>query len=176
MNTIEKKTEILRKWAENAKNREDYPDSLRTLLRYAVLEWFREKFPEKSLISPENAFSEVLPYNFFLSSWFLRPEVHETEILAFAVAPELQFAENKENTLKLIEEDLREIPCPKASVAARLLLSALPNQTRVCFTLSERSQVENVPASLVADGHLIEKREKKANFWKIFVLKRGEVK
>lgn len=166
-----KKWKILQKWAKNGKNKPDYADSLLVLLRYAVLEGFREKYPEKRLISPENAVLEVLPLNSFLSLWLLEPLEFEKEIIDFAVSPNLKFPKESTTSNNLVEIDLRKIPCPKASVSARLLLSSLPFGAKVTFCLAEGSQIENIPSSLVADGYQIEKREKKEGNWKIFVLK-----
>jgi hypothetical protein len=42
--------------------------------------------------------------------------------------------------------------------------------------VSSGNPIENVPSALIADGHLILEREKKGDFWKIFILKQNEVK
>ena len=76
----------------------------------------------------------------------------------------------------IFEEDLRSFSCPEASIRARILLSALPANSEVCLLVSSGNPIENVPSALIADGHLILEREKKGNFWKIFILKQNEVK
>lgn len=170
-----KKREILQKWAKNGKNSEGFSESLRSLLFFAVKEALKRKFPEKTLISPEKAFSEVLPENPHLLSWFSFPERYESEILDFAAEPQLEFLATNDKKV-FFEEDLRSFSCPEASIRARILLSALPANSEVCLLVSGGNPIENVPAALIADGCLIQKREKKGNFWKIFVLKQNEVK
>ncbi|MEE0875670.1 MAG: hypothetical protein UIH18_00110, partial [Fibrobacteraceae bacterium] len=144
-------------------------------LFFAVKEALKRKFPEKTLISPEKAFSEVLPENPHLLSWFSFPERYESEILDFAAEPQLEFLATNDKKV-FFEEDLRSFSCPEASIRARILLSALPANSEVCLLVSGGNPIENVPAALIADGCLIQKREKKGNFWKIFVLKQNEVK
>jgi TusA-related sulfurtransferase len=60
-------------------------------------------------------------------------------------------------------------------VRARLALAGLPEGFRIKIALDEGSPIENVPQALVADGHNVVFREKKANFWEITVVKRGSM-
>ncbi|MCF0224630.1 MAG: sulfurtransferase TusA family protein [Fibrobacter sp.] len=67
--------------------------------------------------------------------------------------------------------DLRGVACPRNAARSRLVLAGLPKGYRLTIYLDEGSPIENVPTSLVADGHIVEKRQKNGDFWVLTVVK-----
>jgi TusA-related sulfurtransferase len=68
--------------------------------------------------------------------------------------------------------DLRGVVCPNNSMRSRLVMAGLPEGAELEIYLDEGSPIENVPGALVADGHVVKKRQKKEGFWSISVVKR----
>lgn len=171
---MQDKLEILQKWANANREKAGFEDSLRTLLHYACLEIIKKNAPEKASIAPEKAFFTILPFTKIpLASWNTNPEKFELDILRFASNPPLVETPkgNESGTL-----DLRGTQCPECSARARTLIARMPDNAQITLLLDNGSPSENVPASLVADGHSIEKREKKEGFWQFLVLKAKNVK
>jgi TusA-related sulfurtransferase len=67
--------------------------------------------------------------------------------------------------------DLRGVKCPLNAARSRIVMSGYPAGRTLKILLDEGSPIENVPGSLVADGHKVLSREKKGNFWEISVVK-----
>lgn len=98
----------------------------------------------------------------------------------------LDFCENRDEALiqlralppppkKNLPEDLRDyrgVPCPRNAMLARLEMARQPSQGILRFYLDMGSPIENVPGSLLADGHQLLSRRRLGDFWEITV-KRG---
>lgn len=65
--------------------------------------------------------------------------------------------------------DYRGVPCPLNSVRARLELARMEPGQQLRLLLDCGSPIENVPASLCADGHTITERTRKGDFWELLV-------
>lgn len=165
---MQSKLEVLNKWADASRQKPGFTEALRSLLHYAAAEILRKNAPEIIQISPEKAFFTILPHVAEpLASWNAEPGSYEKEILAFAASEHMASIPKTEEGVF----DLRGVKCPECSMRARLLTAEQPDNAKVTFLLDAGSPAENVPASLVADGHSIEKREKKENFWQYLVQK-----
>ncbi|MEM5947421.1 sulfurtransferase TusA family protein [Spirochaetia bacterium 38H-sp] len=68
--------------------------------------------------------------------------------------------------------DYRGVPCPINFVKAKLALDPLEPNTIVEFLLDDGQPIENVPASLIQEGHQVLSKENNITYWKIRV-KRG---
>ncbi len=179
------KLENLKKWASAGREKKEFADSLRMLLYYVSQSIYKKAFPQSAALSPEQAFSQILPFfpSVPLAQFIAFPEKNEAEILKFAAEPPPLplLGENSAAALSKNFEpqnavcDLRHVPCPESSARARLFLSGFPKGARLTFLLDEGSPIENVPSALVADGCKLEKREKKINFWEIVVLNQERV-
>lgn len=69
--------------------------------------------------------------------------------------------------------DLRGIPCPLNSAKARVYLSKLTPLSETEIWLDPGPPIENVPSSLIADGHQIISRHRQENYWIIKVKRKG---
>ncbi len=156
------KLEILQKWANASRDKTGFKDSLRSLLHYACAEIIRKNAPEMAQNSPEKAFFALLPYiSEPIAGWNMDPLQNEGEILKFASEEHsVTIPQNGSSTF-----DLRGVHCPECSMRARLLIKSLKENSTAVVLLDNGSPAENVPASLIADGNSITKREKKDNFW-----------
>ena len=65
--------------------------------------------------------------------------------------------------------DFRHIPCPENSMRCRLALSRMAPQQKVRLWIDSGSPIENVPSSLIADGHRILQRTYQGTFWELLV-------
>lgn len=166
---MQDKLEILQKWANASREKDGFDDSLRSLLYYACIEILRQNSILKPQISPKDAFLAVLPYaSEPIALWNDTPLSHENEILVFAAETHKVNIPQSTDASTL---DLRGVACPECSMRARTIVANMPQNTELTILLDSGSPAENVPASLVADGHSIQKREKKENFWQYSVLK-----
>lgn len=160
------------RWLSANRNSPSFRGALQKLLAFACSEWFLEG--SGTVVPPEKAISWVVTASlpqYPLGEWMEDPEAHLDEIADFS---------EKIKTLPLPSAlkqdfpsvlDLRGVVCPRNSARSRLVMSGLPEGFRMTILLDEGSPIENVPGSLVADGHFIEKREKKQGFWELTVVK-----
>lgn len=126
----------------------------------------------KSSIESQNGIKNGISTENFgkkLSLWRQFPTQFEKEILRFAA--DLPDFLPEKSPLETFPFDLRNIPCPECSMRARVLFSGIPEGVSAFLNLDCGSPAENVPASLVADGLIIEKREKKEGFWQFLIRK-----
>lgn len=68
--------------------------------------------------------------------------------------------------------DLRGVPCPLNSIKARVEIGKMPPGETLTLWLDEGSPIENVPSSIIAEGHQILEREKRRDFWQLKLQKR----
>ena len=165
----------LQSWIDANRGKKGFAESLVDLLGFACAEWLRRC---RGRVLPKEA-----AFYIFLSSrcgydvgeWVTHPEDHAEEIADFC---------EKSKELPLPESvavdypdylDLRGVVCPGNAVRARLALAGLREGFRLKTARDEGSPIENVPQALVADGHNVVFREKKANFWEITVVKRSSM-
>lgn len=117
--------------------------------------------------------------------WLLWTQTNPERLLEQSSAL-LDFCEHREKALDRLQtlpppphnsypEDLRDyrgVPCPRNAMLARLEMARQPSQGVLRFYLDKGSPIENVPGSLLADGHQLLSRRRLGNFWEITV-KRG---
>ena len=160
------------RWIEANRETEGFAESLRKLLMYACVEWIRRG--TSALLTPEEALSKIvccaLP-QFPVSEWAETPEKYTDEIADFcekAKTQPLPAALQGEIPSVL---DLRGVKCPLNAARSRIVMSGYPAGRTLKILLDDGSPIENVPGSLVADGHKVLSREKKGDFWEISVVK-----
>ena len=160
------------RWMEANRNSEGFTQSLRKLLMYACVEWIRRG--TSALLPPEEALSKIvccgLP-EFPVGEWSDKPKEYMEEIADFCekakVLPLPAALQGEIPTLL----DLRGVKCPLNSVRSRIVMSGYPAGRTLKIWLDEGSPIENVPGSLIADGHKVLSREKKGDYWEISVVK-----
>ena len=165
----------LENWIEINKEKKGFWESLVDVLGFACAEWLRRC--RGRVLPKESAFYIFLSSRcgFDVGEWATHPEDHVAEIVDFC-----EKSKNSPLPDSLAVDypdylDLRGVVCPGNAVRARLALAGLPEGFRIKIALDEGSPIENVPQALVADGHNVVFREKKANFWEITVVKRGSM-
>lgn len=171
---MEKSKNPLEKWIETQKSEPGFENALQRLISFACAEWIRRGSGE--VISPEEALSRGLAArlpDFPLGNWLDRPREFALEIVDFCertkVEPLPEALKGKVPELL----DLRGVACPGNAARSRLVMAGLPEGSSLTIYIDDGSPIENVPGSLVADGHIVEKREKKQNFWELKVVKRS---
>ncbi|WP_298771627.1 sulfurtransferase TusA family protein [uncultured Fibrobacter sp.] len=163
----------LEKWIEAQKGEFGFKKALQRLISFACAEWIRRG--SGIVVSPEEALARVLAarlVDYPVGEWLDRPSEFTHEIVDFC---------EKTKNFPVPEAlkgcfpellDLRGVACPANAVRSRLVMAGLPEGASLTIFLDDGSPIENVPGSLVADGHIIEKRQKKENFWALKVVKR----
>lgn len=162
----------LQRWVDENRGFPGFGDSLVKLLGFACVEWLRRS--RGVVVSSEEALALFVPSKVFeLGAWIAEPEHFTSEIADFC-------EKSKISPLPLDVQvdfpeylDLRGVVCPGNAVRSRLVLAGLPDGSHIKIALDEGSPIENVPQSLVADGHNVVFREKKEGFWEIEVVKRA---
>lgn len=159
------------RWLKANQNSPSFQGALRKLLSFACAEWFLKG--SGTVVPPEQALSWVVSANlpqFPLGQW-LEDQDHLDEIAGFCESVKtLPLPEGLERELPKVL-DLRGVVCPRNSARSRLVMAGLPEGYHMTIYLDEGSPIENVPGSLVADGHIVEKRVKKEGFWELTVVK-----
>jgi len=79
----------------------------------------------------------------------------------------------KENTKKyeILIKDFRGVPCPLNFVKVKLELEKMQKGEKLKIYLDDGEPIENVPASLKAEGHKILETLKNNNFWEVLIEK-----
>ncbi len=162
------------RWIKANEASENFAFSLQKLLAFACADWIRRG--SGHVLSPEAALTKVVAANldiFSVGLWLDSPLENLAEIAEFCEKIKvLPLPESlKADFPKVL--DLRGVVCPRNAARSRLVMAGLPEGFRLDILLDEGSPIENVPQALVADGHFIENRQKKANYWVLTVVKRG---
>jgi len=162
----------IRKWILSNKGADNFDDALKKLLSFACAEWFRVANGE--VVSPDTAVSRIMLANLEespLAKWLEAPAEFCDEIADFCedVKTKPLPASLKGPVPEIL--DLRGVCCPKNAARSRLVMAGYPAGGTLEILLDEGSPIENVPGSLIADGHHVVFREKKANYWSIKVVK-----
>ena len=180
-------TSPIARWIEANREAPGFTESLRKLLMYACVEWIRRG--TSALLTPEEALSKIVCCclsEFPVGEWAENPEKYTDEIADFCekakILPlpaalqgeipsllDLRGVKCPLNSPSLL--DLRGVKCPLNSVRSRIVMSGYPVGRTLKIWLDEGSPIENVPGSLIADGHKVLSREKKGNYWEISVVK-----
>lgn len=160
------------RWMEMNRGSEGFTESLRRLLMYACVEWIRRG--TSALLTPEEALSKIvccgLP-EYPVGEWAEKPEDYMDEIADFCEkVKSMPLPESLQGEIPSLL-DLRGVKCPLNSVRSRIVMSGYPAGRTLKIWLDEGSPIENVPGSLIADGHKVLSREKKGNYWEISVVK-----
>lgn len=160
------------RWIEVNKEKINFSDALNSLLSFACADWIRRG--SGRIVAPESALAMVVAADipeFPLGTWLDDPSVNSIKIAEFC--EKIKYlplpASLQADFPKML--DLRGVTCPRNAARSRLVLSGAPEGARLEICLDEGSPIENVPQALIADGHIVEKREKKGNFWVIYVVK-----
>ena len=164
------------RWMEANKNSEGFAESLRKLLMYACVEWIRRG--TSALLKPEEALSKIVCCNlpeFPVGEWAEKPENYMDEIADFCEkAKILPLPPALQGEIPSVL-DLRGVKCPLNAARSRIVMSGYPAGRTLKILLDEGSPIENVPGSLIADGHKVLSREKKGNYWEISVVKSDSI-
>lgn len=166
------KNSPLDRWLMANKDASGFDSTLKRLLGFACAEWIRRG--SGRVVSPDEAVALFLAANlpeYPVGLWLEAPTEHGTEIAEFCEKTKLLELPPALNSGFPDVLDMRGVPCPKNSARCRLVLSGAPEGTHLTIYLDEGSPIENVPGSLIADGHIIENREKKGKFWVLSVVK-----
>lgn len=162
------------RWIQGNKDGENFDQALLTLVSYACAEWIRRV--SGCVLRPDEALSKVVLARipeYPLEKWMESTKDFLEEIADFCektkeigLPPEL----NCDFPSVL---DLRGVLCPKNAARARLVMSGFPEGRELQILLDDGAPIENVPGALVADGHKVVFREKKADYWVLKVVKPG---
>ena len=160
------------RWMETNRGTEGFTESLRKLLMYACVEWIRRG--TSALLTPEQAISKIvccaLP-EFPVGEWSENPENYMDEIADFCEKVKiLPLPPALQGEIPSVL-DLRGVKCPLNAARSRIVMSGYPAGRTLKILLDEGSPIENVPGSLIVDGHKVLSREKKGNYWEISVVK-----
>lgn len=162
------------RWLAANQDTPSFLGALQKLLSFACAEWFLKG--AGIVVSPEKGLSWVISADlpqFPLGRWMEEPQDHLDEIACFCESVKTEpLPEGLKREFPSVL-DLRGVKCPRNSARSRLVMSGLPEGFRMIIYLDDGSPIENVPGSLVADGHFVEKREKKEGFWELTVVKRA---
>jgi len=162
------------RWMNANRGNEGFAESLRRLLMYACVEWIR--LGTSALLKPEEALSKIvccsLP-EYPVGEWAQNPENYMDDIAEFCEnVKKMPLPAALQGEIPTVL-DLRGVKCPLNSVRSRIVMSGYPLNKTLKILLDEGSPIENVPGSLIADGHKVLFREKKDNYWEISVVKSG---
>lgn len=170
-------TTTLSRWMDAHRGEPGFEDALRRLVSYACVECFRRAVGV--VLAPEEALARMVAARLPgcpLGEWLEDPQANCAAIAAFCdraksgPLPEGLSADFPDVL------DLRGVVCPGNAVRSRLVMAGYPLGKVLEIWLDEGSPVENVPGALVADGCSIVSREKKQNYWAIFVVKHDNKK
>lgn len=163
-------------WIEANCGAVDFEQSLVRLLSFACVEWIRRENGVK--MEPDVALAlflgSAVEAGIPMGLWLQDPIKFVDDIGAFcekSKAAPLPASLKREFPTVL---DLRGVKCPNNSAQSRLFLAGAPAGQEYRIFLDDGAPIENVPGSLVADGHEITGREKKENFWILKVVKRAD--
>jgi TusA-related sulfurtransferase len=67
------------------------------------------------------------------------------------------------------ERDYREVGCPTNFVKIKLDLAQMKKSERLKVLLDDGSAIENVPRSVVSEGHKILAKEKVGDHWAVLI-------
>lgn len=162
----------IRKWIFSNRDAGNFVEALNKLLSFACAEWFRLCSGE--IVAPEKAVSRIMLANLDscpLAKWLESPADYCEDIADFCegVKTRPMPDELRAEIPQLL--DLRGVCCPKNAARSRLVMAGYPAGRTLEILLDDGSPIENVPGSLIADGHHVVFREKKANYWSIKVVK-----
>lgn len=164
----------IRRWLEANKESGGFEQSLQKLLSFACADWIRRG--SGVVVSPEAAIAQVVSScqeGFPVGTWLDDPRQFMDEIADFCEKTKiLPLPEALKSEFPRVL-DLRGIVCPRNAARSRLVMAGAPEGHRLEIYLDDGSPIENVPGALVADGHFVENRQKKANYWVLTVVKRG---
>lgn len=162
----------IKRWLEANQGKSNFDEALKKLLAFACADWIHRQ--SGLVVEPEKALAQLVAANLDeipMGRWLEDPGAHSLKIAEFC-----EKIKNMELPAVLKEDfpqilDLRGVVCPRNAARSRLVMAGAPDGAHLTIYLDEGSPIENVPQALVADGHFVEKREKKGNFWAIHVVK-----
>ena len=84
-----------------------------------------------------------------------------------------QSTAHADNVMPVIDKDYRGVPCPLNFVKVKIDLSAMSEGETLKILLDDGEPIENVPRSVVEEGHEIVTQEKIENYWSVIIRKNG---
>lgn len=161
------------RWIAANEKMANFAENLQKLLAFACSDWIRRG--SGIVLSPEASLAKVVAArleSFPVGDWLDSPKENSDKIADFC--EKIKVLELPESLRQEFPQvlDLRGVVCPRNAARSRLVLAGLPEGFRIDILLDEGSPIENVPQALVADGHFVENRHKKGNFWVLTVVKR----
>lgn len=160
------------RWIQANRHDENFDQALRTLVSYACAEWIRRC--SGCILGPVAALSKValsVHGEFPLMDWLESAQEHLPEIADFCEKTKKLHLPTDLNCEFPGILDLRGVHCPRNAARARLVMDGYPEGRTLEILLDDGSPIENVPGALVADGHKVVFREKKADYWILKVVK-----
>lgn len=162
----------IKKWLSANLNSANFAGNLQKLLAFACTDWILRG--TGCPMPPETALAKVVSAGlsqYAVGEWLESPQDFFDEIADFCEKTKVSPLPDalKQDFPEIL--DLRGVLCPRNSARSRLVMAGAPAGTRLTIYLDEGSPIENVPGSLVADGHIVEKRQKKGDFWELIVVK-----
>ena len=171
--SVKNEKHALEKWMDAQKGNPGFEIALRKLISFACSEWFRRE--NLVAVPPEEALARVLATDlpeYPLGKWLDSPARFAPEIADFCEKTKVNPLPTALKGTFPERLDLRGVVCPNNAMRSRLVMSGLPDGAELEISLDDGSPIENVPGALVADGHIVKKRQKKDGFWSISVVKR----
>lgn len=163
----------IRRWIFTNKGSEGFDAALQKLMSFACADWIRRE--AGVVLPPEEALAKVVSVKIpgiSLGEWMDSPQEYLDEIAVFCEKSKiLPLPESLKGNFPDVL-DLRGVVCPRNAARSRLVMAGAPAGHRLHIYLDEGSPIENVPQALVADGHIVENRQKKEDFWVLTVVKR----
>lgn len=160
------------RWISANSGLSNFDETLKTLVSYACVEWFRRATGE--ILESSEALARVLLARlpqFLVAQWLENPRDYCMEIADFCDRIKTLPLPDALKREPVDELDLRGVQCPLNAVRARLVMAGYPANKTLNILLDEGSPIENVPGALVADGHEVVSREKKQEYWRLQVVK-----
>ena len=170
---VKKEKSALEKWIDAQRGNPGFEEALRRLVSFACSEWFRRE--NQVAVAPEEALARVLAIDladYPLGKWLDSPARFAPEIADFCEKTKVDPLPAALKGTFPERLDLRGVVCPNNAMRSRLVMAGLPEGAELEIFLDDGSPIENVPGALVADGHIVKKRQKKEGFWSISVVKR----
>ncbi|MCF0221892.1 MAG: sulfurtransferase TusA family protein [Fibrobacter sp.] len=160
------------RWIATNEKTANFDEKLQFLLAFACSDWIRRG--SGVILPSEAALAKVVAAGlerFPLGDWLDSPRENAKKIADFCEKIKILSLPDclKQEFPHVL--DLRGVVCPKNAARSRLVMAGLPEGFRLDILLDEGAPIENVPQALVADGHFIENRHKKADFWVLTVVK-----
>ena len=171
--SVKNEKHALEKWMDAQKGTPGFEVALRRLISFACSEWFRRD--NAVPVAPDEALARVLATDlpeYPLGKWLDSPARFAPEIADFCEKTKVDPLPAALKGTFPERLDLRGVVCPNNAMRSRLVMAGLPEGAELEICRDDGWTKENLPGAMVADGHIVKKRQKKEGFWSISVVKR----